>query len=248
MPNHVTTRCIVTGPANTLSEFTRRHIVPDREDSQEAIFDFNTVIPRPSILDDVEAGGSVTEGLVALGYEEHAGESAIARVLGNSVFSFPRYKEAGVDDREKLRAHLEQFDPGALEEARRAAIAIDETGYRDWYHWSIDQWGTKWNSYGFHFVSSTADRVEFRFDTAWSFPKPIFRRLAGMYPSLTFEVASMDPAMDWGARGQFNGADDFCFVCANDELYEVVYGYQPEPDDDYEYAPSAPCEARDAEA
>jgi hypothetical protein len=71
MPNHVTTVCTVTGPAADVAAFVEKHIVPvpcdehdDCKTSQELAidcaktnasmrnFDFNTIIPRPKVLDD----------------------------------------------------------------------------------------------------------------------------------------------------------------------------------------------------
>ena len=47
------------------------------------------------------------------------------------------------------------------------------SGGRNWYDWSRQNWGTKWNAYD---VVVTAGEVAF--DTAWSCPEPIVRALA----------------------------------------------------------------------
>jgi hypothetical protein len=42
--------------------------------------------------------------------------------------------------------------------------AFSETGFPDWYEWSIHHWGAKWNAY--HFRIATTEPLEFYFDTA----------------------------------------------------------------------------------
>lgn len=225
MPNHVSTRCIITGPEDILRAFISRHITLDPAEDEEVSFDFATIIPRPAVVESVVASSTLDKGLVALGYDQHAG---LGRTIGPLAPLFKRsvcdsQDYPGADTREKLRAHLEQHNPDVLANARRAARAIAETGYRDWYHWSIDQWGTKWNSYEFCVVSDAPCRYEFVFDTAWSFPEPIFRQLAILYPSLIFAVKCIDEGMAWGSRGEFNGRNDFQYVDADEELSASVF-------------------------
>jgi hypothetical protein len=50
-------------------------------------------------------------------------------------------------------------------------------GRNNWWDWSIENWGTKWNSYG-GFICYTSSKVLcFAFKTAWSMPKPVFEEL-----------------------------------------------------------------------
>jgi hypothetical protein len=50
-----------------------------------------------------------------------------------------------------------------------------EHGYRDWYDWSCENWGTKWNSY---YGSFLENRPAYNFVTAWDPPMPVIRKLA----------------------------------------------------------------------
>ena len=58
----------------------------------------------------------------------------------------------------------------------------------DWYDWSIENWGTKWD------VSDTFEDEEgyICFDTAWSPPYQLVCTLSERYPSLSFEVHYAD--------------------------------------------------------
>tara|TARA_Y100000593_G_scaffold48521_1_gene91624 strand:- start:939 stop:1442 length:504 start_codon:yes stop_codon:yes gene_type:complete len=66
-----------------------------------------------------------------------------------------------------------------------------EKGNRDnWYDWSVDNWGTKWNSSNSDIVNRFDDGdiyvVEINYQTAWSMPLPIWDELAKQYPKLEF--------------------------------------------------------------
>jgi hypothetical protein len=53
-------------------------------------------------------------------------------------------------------------------------------GFKDWYDWSSEHWGTKWNSYHGRFVEN---ETAFFFSTAWDPPFPIVRKLAELLNS-----------------------------------------------------------------
>lgn len=73
------------------------------------------------------------------------------------------------------------------EEAQLAAI-----GYRDWYAWSWDHWGTKWNACRAELTepySIDHGYTVIRFDTAWTPPLPVFHRMFAMFPQLSFSCS-----------------------------------------------------------
>ncbi len=81
----------------------------------------------------------------------------------------------------------------------RNFLAAKEVGHSNWYDWRLEHWGTKWNAYDCTLLivpksdvdSSEINRLRFQFTTAWSFPVPIFNRLAELHPSCVFEVKSV---------------------------------------------------------
>lgn len=111
----------------------------------------------------------------------------------------------------------------------RNRLAEAETGFPCWYEWSIAKWGTKWNAYGFEERERAPGRYLFRFQTAWSFPEPVFEELSQRFPTLVFDLASFDEGWNFGAVGQIGGRNDFRVeeALATDELYERVYGRKP---------------------
>ena len=124
--------------------------------SKESIFDFNKIIPMPKDLDINE-------------------DSFTTFVFYNKDLSVIEFAKKF---REEFRvAFNERFEKSALQ----GVINYLKYGYVSWYRWSIDNWGTKWNSYEAEYLSDN----KITFQTAWSFPKPIIQKLSELYPELT---------------------------------------------------------------
>jgi hypothetical protein len=127
--------------------------------SEERVFDFNRIIPMPELLRRTSTGSTTIEG--------------------KKVTSWYVIREASADEPEQLR----EFTP-------EEKAVLRDIGHDNWYDWRSANWGTKWNacdpqiedprSIEFHFLKIT-------FDTAWSEPEPIFRKLIAAFPRLTFD-------------------------------------------------------------
>ena len=101
----------------------------------------------------------------------------------------------------------------------------------DWYSWRVKNWGTKWEGYDGRFND---DQSVFNFDTAWSPPIPIIKRLA--------ELTGQKFILEYIEEGMF-----FCgrFTASPEESYNEFYedinnapeelldslGYEPIEDD-----------------
>ena len=57
-----------------------------------------------------------------------------------------------------------------------------------WYHWNIQNWGTKWDitADSVEIELEDSEMLEVSFDTAWSPPEPICKRLREMFPDSSF--------------------------------------------------------------
>ena len=75
-----------------------------------------------------------------------------------------------------------------LEEAQKALDNERLYGCRDWYGWSTDNWGTKWNAYN----TNDTDVDEISFETAWSNPYPVIIALSAKYPEAVFHMRFAD--------------------------------------------------------
>ena len=65
----------------------------------------------------------------------------------------------------------------------------------NWYDWRIDNWGTKWNSGGGQYFdydgilkSEGYIEIAIHFQTAWSMPMPVLKKLLEMHPELYVTV------------------------------------------------------------
>lgn len=64
---------------------------------------------------------------------------------------------------------------------------IKRYGERDWYDWSIENWGTKWNA-----GDTVVDSDVIEFQTAWSTPIPVFVELSKRLKNVEINVDYAD--------------------------------------------------------
>ena len=66
-----------------------------------------------------------------------------------------------------------------------------------WYHWCIDNWGTKWEP---DIASVDGDQdsemLEITFNTAWSPPQGVVEKMREKYPKLTFQCFYDEPGCE----------------------------------------------------
>lgn len=138
----------------------------------------------------------------------------------------------------RLMLQQREHDFSALIEATPQEQAeIDKNIQKWWYDWSIENWGTKWNSYNFQPLDDQA-RYEFSFDTAWSPPSPVIEKLVSDFPHVTFDVTWFDEGWCHAGQGTLSSElsdvkmDDL-FVEPNATIFENVYGEKPWTPTDY---------------
>jgi len=225
MPNHVTTRCVVTGPVAEVDLFRQAVFCVAKGDDLESL-DFEKVIPMPAILEESSKWNDAELGIEILTSKPKPS------TVSWSYLEVPWIQKQGIDTLEKLQAWAARERPDALEHGRKSIQAYEQTGSYDWYDWRVENWGTKWSSYSFEFEYQAPGELRFRFDTAWDFPRPIFEQLAEMFPTLCFQCACFGEMSNFAGRGTFNGEPPFEIMEATDELFEAVYGHKPEWDYD----------------
>lgn len=184
MPNHVTTVVTMTGSQSDIDRFCAAHIVDDN-------FLFETIIPKPPCVDKTESGTLATAGFYALT------GCIMTRFIDLWSHPFERYRK-DFEENPKLtsieffREWLEVHDPEAIEKGKATLACFRETGFFDWYDWSIANWGTKWGAYEFKLRSREPERLVIEFQTAWNVADPIFRKLAELYQEADFTLAAID--------------------------------------------------------
>jgi len=79
------------------------------------------------------------------------------------------------------------------EVARRRLIV--EYGADNWYDWSINCWGTKWNSCDCE-VEDEGDVLRYIFNTAWGPPEGVILKLRELYPDVSISAFYDEPGME----------------------------------------------------
>jgi hypothetical protein len=96
-------------------------------------------------------------------------------------------------------------------------------GQQNWYGWSLANWGTKWNA------SDTARESNcVKFNTAWSFPEPIFRKLVEMFPDdeIVFAWADENLGSNVGYAIHNPGDEEFEFIMADEHFHaRLAHGF-----------------------
>jgi len=165
--------------------------------------DFNKIIPMPPSL-AIESGSRTRQGL-----EEYKGFVEICTMGGANadmdLLNIPEEKEKiFLGMRKDITA--EEWELG-----RQAFRNEFQYGVPTWYEWHVNNWGTKWNAYGFDVYCSdfTDDNVTIGFQTAWSAPHKILERLSEMYPEVSFEHTWADEDIGQNC-GQITYANGEC--------------------------------------
>jgi len=185
MPNHITNIVKIEGDSKRITKL--RSLIKgetsiDLKNKQEdilRIIDFNKIMPMPESL-RITSGSNVDNAI---------------NVLTNNMAEFSKMldwqwvKELKLKNAEEVKEHISKgLSQESIDEGKLAIENISKYGYKDWYQWSIANWGTKWNAYDQYIISEN----EFSFDTAWSMPFPIFEKLSSMFPELTIIVTYAD--------------------------------------------------------
>jgi len=172
----------VHGTKERLDEFLKFMTEYDENGKPVDDFSFQNVIPRPKEL-DVECGSIGDFGYAAF-FSENSND-------WKRILTYPWVIEKGITTREQLQAYFRNEDPKYEELGRIYYENIKKYGYHGWYGWNCDHWGTKWGACHVHVDREADDRVYIRFDTAWSFPEPIFNKLFEQFDDLDF-VGTID--------------------------------------------------------
>ena len=65
-----------------------------------------------------------------------------------------------------------------------------------WYHWCIENWGTKWDVSELDIEYMDDEILELTFSTAWSPPEGVIEKLKEKYPNLSFSCFYDEPGME----------------------------------------------------
>ena len=98
----------------------------------------------------------------------------------------------------------------------------------DWYGWRVENWGTKWNAVDAEIID---DGV--MFDTAWSAPLPVIKKLSELFPKIKLNVtcSDEDAGENCGQITYKNGVESDWYYPDRAkeiaEIYEECWGMPP---------------------
>ena len=99
--------------------------------------------------------------------------------------------------------------------AAQEAHNVEEHGYKNWYDWCVDNWGTKWDiaegEWDMGDLDADATMVGVSFDTAWAPPIEFYRTMTDVF-NFTIEAHYLEEGV--GFVGKYTSADD-------DDCYEL---------------------------
>lgn len=252
MPNHVTNRISVTGlkeDRDRLKDFLRfKH-----QGQEETPLSFNSFIPMPQELMETTSGSGVVESIYLVDPEmfEKAYEISqrtiwdekmpIAAYEAKMLCNLMRTAKWGQPDaepfpsREEALAWFTEHNQKILEFGERHAKALRNTGYLDWYTWSIANWGTKWDAYSVR-LEETDDKLIYQFDTAWSPPTPFIEKMVETFQMLDFEHWYFDEGHNFWGIACYSAGEQ---VVTRESLKEdrnplciELKGYDPDDEED----------------
>ena len=101
---------------------------------------------------------------------------------------------------EEINNIIEFVAGDTLEEpfSLNAIIPMPQESKEDWYNWSNENWGTKWDVTEVEISDDHEDGVvTYSFETAWGPPEPIFNMLCGKYPEVHISWFYDEPGMEF---------------------------------------------------
>jgi len=154
-------------------------------------YDLSALYPVPQILKGTRSPTLTVEDVEKQRQKRDAGE-----LKAHDGFEGETQNGSWVTD-----AYLqEQMDSIAQSEK-----AKEETGYSDWYNWSVDNWSVKWSPD----ISEVLDGqnedgagvATLYYRTAWCPAENLIAKISGKFPTLTFVETYMEEGMGfWGAN------------------------------------------------
>ena len=228
MPNWVRTRLTFNGEKNRVAEIKElvKTTGKDDEGRNDNEFDFNKVVPMPEELD-------IASSL--------SGECGMRYLILKD-----KHLLSWTDDDRSFMERMEkqkEKNPNRFNEdiklGKKYLRNISKYGYKDWYNFRCDKWGTKWNSSEAEWIADNC--VEF--ETAWSFCFPIVKKLSEMFPDVEIVFCFADE--DCGSANAGDGrmiagkeTDDTEYPNTGDKrAYEIYLDLHPEYEDELVYDP-----------
>ena len=223
MPNHVENCIEYSGDARQI-----RTMLESIKTDEYGIgtVDFNKIIPMLKSL-NIEAGSKTNRGLKA--YKEFIDMYTFGRSAEDAEKAL---ENIPVDSENAFLSQRTDIVKEKWELGKTAWQNIRQYGAPTWYEWSVSNWGTKWNAYGYDKYTDYSGCKELTFETAWSAPHPIIKKLSEFFSNISFkhQLADEDIGMNCGERSYLGGEITDWFIPEGIQATEFaleIWGYEP---------------------
>lgn len=187
--------------------------------SDESVFSFNSIIPRPQGLDVDDSG----RGKNGERYYRQFLDETEGLTDSDSIYAI----------RDRIKAECDADSRADWELGRQYVKNEILYGFPTWYGWSNQCWGTKWDACD---AEVDNEKQEFVFDTAYGAPLPVVCELVKRFPDITFTLvyADNDIGHNCGqitfARGNPDRCDKATFASWKDAVVFAcgVWDYDPD--------------------
>lgn len=216
MPNHITNRLIIKADNQKVEKVIEFLKGEPYNDGSLRYIDFNKIVSIPEGL-NIESSTLGEDGMNYL----------IAKQ--KKYFRSPQDLEA-VKRFERLGDDLQEK---ALIIGRQYLHNIADYGFKDWYDWCIEYWGTKWNAYDQRYEEPNI----IWFNTAWNGVIGLICKLSEIFPDVEFDYsyADEDTGNNTGRGTIINGVSDISSLLnQSGEAYELAFELMPDKKEYYE--------------
>jgi hypothetical protein len=145
----------------------------------------------------------------------------IYRAFADMV-DYPWVKDVGIKTEEELKSYLLKKYPEMVQKAQQAVARHEQTGFLNWYDWSIANWGTKRSATDFCLSKDEPTCLECFSYTAWSPPESVWKKMGEMFPTLMFELSGYEPKSPSVCR-QPGAIRSFSTALASRQLCQTVF-------------------------
>lgn len=222
MPNWITNRITLHGAdqneINKVINFLR---------SKDSEVDFNKIIPMPEELRHTEAGSKADYAWAYYHAKELGDFAEIDKML-----DYEWVKREGIKTRDELLEYLlgEMTD---IYEYGRYLHELDELyECHDWYEWSLEHWGVKWNA-----CDARHDGNIIIFETPWEGVPRLMLMVSEKFPKVVMDYEFADEDFGYNtARYTFVGGEVVAEYEPTDntiesrQLAKSILGWEPPVD------------------
>jgi hypothetical protein len=152
---------------------------------------YNSFFPMPEILQGTQSP-NINEDKLILEYNEKTNSKAMGLT-------------------EIIKSNHPLYS-GIAEQVLKNQQAYIATGYTNWYDWSVNNWGVKWDASALKTKElSDFNTVIYSFNSPWDTPEHFVIELSKMYPDAVFEMVS----------GSIENDTHYEFTCENGKFEET---------------------------